>query len=94
MKEKVADKMRDAGKVQADPALAAIQDLNESVATSFEVLEHDQEKIAKEAQERSSTIGKEVERTRTEMAAGFKVHADKIDALDAPRPVGLVPAPR
>ena len=82
MGKEIADKMREAGKVQADPAIAAIQDLSESVATSFEVLERDQEKGREEAQATSTEIRQDVEKTRTEMAAGFKVHADKIDALD------------
>ncbi|NWG72720.1 MAG: hypothetical protein HXY23_14105, partial [Parvularculaceae bacterium] len=43
-----ADAMRKAGKVQADPALSAIQELSDTVAASFEVLESETKKAREE----------------------------------------------
>lgn len=77
-----AEKTRQAGKVQADPALAAIQELSDSVATSFEVLEEDNKKTRDEAKAEVKEVRTEVDRLKTEMLAGFKVHGDRINTLD------------
>jgi HK97 family phage major capsid protein len=75
-------KMRDAGRIQSDPALAAIQDLDDSVKGSFQILEEENKKLKAEAAASAQRFQDEIERSRTEMAAGFKVHSDKIHALD------------
>jgi HK97 family phage major capsid protein len=78
----VAAKMREAGKVQSDPALTAIQDLGDTVASSFEIIEKETKASRSEAQNLFKDVKSEIEQAKTEMAAGFKVHSDKINALD------------
>jgi HK97 family phage major capsid protein len=78
----VAAKMREAGKVQADPALAAIQELNDSVAGSFDVLDKENKKTAEKAERLFTDVKGDLEKARTEMAAGFKVHSEKLNTLD------------
>lgn len=82
MSDKLSDKMREAGKVQADPAVAAIQELSESVATSFEILEKDISAEGKERAAGDDAIGKRVDVIGTQVAAGFKVQSEKLDALE------------
>lgn len=77
-----AAKMREAGKVQSDPALTAIQELGDTVATSFELQEKELKTARNEAQGLFKDVKSELEQVKTEIAAGFKVHSDKIHALD------------
>lgn len=76
------DKIREAGKVQSDPALAAIQQLGDSVATSFEVIEAEQKKQAKSLSEQLAVTDQKAEQIKTEMLAGFKVQGERINTLD------------
>jgi HK97 family phage major capsid protein len=78
----VAETMRKAGEVQADPALAAIQELNDSVAASFDVLQSEDKKAQEQTEKLVGAVQSEIEKTRTEMAAGFKNHGEKIATLD------------
>lgn len=79
---KIEDTMRDAGKVQADPALAAIEDLGDSVKTSFKILEEEDKKVEGKVEKLFTDVKADLEKTRTEMAAGFKVQGDKLNTLD------------
>jgi HK97 family phage major capsid protein len=78
----VAAKMREAGKVQSDPAIAAIQELTDTVATSFEVIETETKTARAEAKGLFTENKSDIDQLKTEVAAGFKMHSDKIHALD------------
>ncbi len=75
-------KMKNAGKIQSDPALAAMQDLTDSLESSFEVLELEGKKQAKSTDDALKEIRDKAEETKTEMAAGFKAHSDRINVVD------------
>ena len=76
------DKIRDAGEVQSDHSLKAIQDLGDSIASSFEVLESEGKKQSTATDEQIKTVTDSVEEVKTEMHAGFKVQGDRINTMD------------
>ena len=76
------EKMRDAAKVQKDPALSAIQDLTGSLDTSFEVLEQVSKKQAKATDDALKEIRDKADEAKTEMLAGFKAQGDRINVVD------------
>lgn len=78
----VEDAMNAAGKIQSDPALTAIQELSEGVTESFDLIEAGQKKDREHADQQVTAVRQDLDRTRTEMLAGFKAHTTKIDTLD------------
>jgi HK97 family phage major capsid protein len=74
--------MRAAGNVQVDPVLKSIQELNDSVTASFDLIEGNQKKDKDVIEASVNTLRSDMDRTRTEMLAGFKTQTDKINTLD------------
>lgn len=82
MAKNVLEEMREAGSKQSDPAVAAIQELGDSMATSFSVLKEETEKVKTDARALFVEVKGEVEQNKTEYLAGFKAHAARIDTMD------------
>ena len=71
-----------AAKIQNDPAIAAINDLGESMEKSVALIEGEQKAHRRLIEEKFAATENLIEQTRTEMAVGQKLHADRINTLD------------
>jgi len=65
-----------------DPAVDAIAELSTAMQTSMATIEGQQAQNHRETQTVIAGVDKKIDDTRTEMAIGLKVHADRINALD------------
>lgn len=71
-----------AGKVQSDPAVTAIQEMSEAIATSFEVNDAEKKEAAETAAAETAKVAAVTDTLKTEMIAGFKVQGERINAMD------------
>ena len=82
MAKEIEDALKAAAKIQNDPVVPLIRDLGEAVEKSLALSEQEAAAHRKVVEDQLVDVRKLVETTRTEVAIGQKVHADRINTLD------------
>jgi len=78
----IQDALTEAARIQNDPVAPLIAKLGEAVETSISLVESEMAANKTESEKAIVDVRKLVESTRTELATGLKVHADRINTLD------------